>query len=235
MARGAVPKAAVDKTVASNIRRLRERAGLSQAELAAQMAANSEFASWNSSTVSKVELIETGANQRRVLIAEAVALAAILGVTVNDLSTPFIEGSELYQRAVATGEQLAALLAQLSDDASSVLAKARDFEAVHRELDEAGEFSSDDLLYSPYVRNLDDPILNSVRQVQKSARRYVSSARTARPAIGEWTLSDGEDIDYQTLTGQAQWQWENSDKDEVVRTIRGTGESPIEGFSLVGE
>lgn len=235
MARGAVPKAAVDRTVASNIRRLRERAGLSQGELAAQMASNPEFASWNASTVSKVELIETGANQRRVLIAEAVALAEILGVPVNDLTTPFIDGSELYQRAVATGEQLADLLAQLSANASSVLAKARDFEAVHRELDEAGEFSSDDLLYSPYVRNLDDPFLNGVRQIQKNSRRYVTPAKNARPVIGEWTLSEGEDINYQTLTGLAQWEWENSDKDEIVRVLRETGASPIEGFSLIGE
>lgn len=67
---------------AANLKAARERAGMSQ-ETMAQRMRHAGYASWKQQTVTKVENAA-----RRVLLAEARALARILGLTDAELTQP---------------------------------------------------------------------------------------------------------------------------------------------------
>lgn len=73
----------VDQNVAANVRRLRELAGLKQAELVDQLRKDG-LEDWHPTTLSRTE-----SGERPVRLSEAHVLARVLGVSVADLGIGF--------------------------------------------------------------------------------------------------------------------------------------------------
>ena len=110
--RPSMPAGLADEQFAVNIRETRERKGMSQAALAAEMAERGW--SWHPQTVQKAE-----AGQRHVRVGEAEALARILGTTIERLTWPGQEASAaalldtMTGRAESAWEQIARWTATL--------------------------------------------------------------------------------------------------------------------------
>lgn len=84
----AVPMETADQRLASNMRNVRHVAGLSQAAVAEAMTERGY--TWHQQTVYRVE-----AGRQQVRLAEAVALAEVLGVTLDRLMLASLEADAL--------------------------------------------------------------------------------------------------------------------------------------------
>jgi len=91
----------IDQNVAGNVRRLREQAGLKQADLVAQLRDNG-LEDWHPTTLSRTE-----SGERPIRLAEAHVLARVLGTSVEELGINYspevraVEGVEAALQDVA--------------------------------------------------------------------------------------------------------------------------------------
>lgn len=131
MARASVPFTSIERTIASNIRALREQRGMSQALLATEMGGG-----WTPTTVSKVETID-GANTRHLNADELVRISRVLGVSLTDLATENSAGSPEFIEAFRLGEAYTDAFFVAAESAGSALALAGAFRSAHEAIGEA--------------------------------------------------------------------------------------------------
>jgi transcriptional regulator with XRE-family HTH domain len=156
----------VDRNVAANLRKHREELGLSQADLAARMAA----AGWpfHPQTVSRIE-----AGTRKVNIGEGEALARFLGTTLGELTWPDPVSSTVawFDKFIASADDAYAQVAMGTRDL--LFARAQ----LERGIEAAGAHETDDQ--------------DDVRQVVDAARDRLGRA-TPQDAVERGTLDYGQ-------------------------------------------
>lgn len=147
MARATKPFTETERQIARNIRVLRDIKGITQAELASAMGGD-----WTATTVSKVEGLD-GANARHLQLDESYRLAAILGVTVDELRLPVMGDTEF----------LAALRAGMTYSAAVTDA----IRAVNRAWDRLAEFNESDAAYRRSGRDIGQEQYHAYAEVEK--------------------------------------------------------------------
>lgn len=135
-----LPAGVADERFAVNVRETRERQGMSQAEVARQMAGRGW--SWHPQTVQKVE-----GGHRKVSVGEAEALSRILGTTIDRLTWPgqAVSAATLLDVTIARAGQA---LEQISAWTSVLMHARRQLET------SAGEAEKRDFLGSDHIREL---------------------------------------------------------------------------------
>jgi transcriptional regulator with XRE-family HTH domain len=90
-----------DKAFGARLRRARERAGISQEHLSANLAVMHDV-NWHQTTVGKTE-----AGERPIRLSEAVAVAHLLGVPLNDLAYDPADDTPRVERVALAYAELA--------------------------------------------------------------------------------------------------------------------------------
>jgi transcriptional regulator with XRE-family HTH domain len=234
VARRAIAITSVDRAIAANLRRLRDEKSMSQQELSSKMVAlgNDSFLP---NTISKIETLDEGANQRRVSASELVDLASVLDVPTTELTTPYVAGSDLLRTALELGDSYAKSLRALRANTDFVLDASTKFAVAHEALAQAGEYT-DELAnggYGRLVRNLAPEVIASLKSLHTSTGGASAALRPSRTIVGEWTTPDGAEISFQADSEDAVWSWEHGDQAKIFREYQATGETGIEDFRFL--
>lgn len=166
----------IDQNVAENVRRLREQAGLKQADLVAQLRENG-LADWHPTTLSRTE-----SGERPIRLAEAHVLAQALGTSVEELGIS-------YSPEVRAVEDVEAALQHVARARSAFVTAREEYVAAWKAFVTTAREGTD--------LPVDDPTL------KRRVRRVVERSVELKPTGDEISAAMDEHVD---RDGRMRWE-----------------------------
>lgn len=160
-----------DQNIANNVKRLRDQAGLKQAELVDRLRVNG-LEDWHPTTLSRTE-----SGERPVRLSEAVVLAHVLGVTAEELAAHYSPEGRAVDDAEGALQYVARTRSVYATAREEYVSAWKGFVHIVREVGRLGD--------------LDDALHRRVRRLVERSTQLKPSDETIDAAMDEYETGDG--------------------------------------------